>query len=84
MAIARRTGNGKANFTAPRLAPAAGGRGAAGQTMTEYALILAAAASVLFLGLKMLGKVQNTLSATAGSVSVDLGSANTVDNLIDK
>jgi Flp pilus assembly pilin Flp len=55
-----------------------------GQTMTEYALILAAVASVVFLGMKALGKVQNSLSATAGSVSVDLGSANTVDNMIDK
>jgi len=52
--------------------------------MTEYALILAAVASVVFLGMKALGKVQNSLSATAGSVSVDLGSANTVDNMIDK
>jgi len=84
MTIARRTGNGEVKFTARRLAPPAGGRGAAGQSMTEYALILAAVASVVFLGLKMLGKVQNTLSATAGSVSVDLGNANTVDNMIDK
>jgi Flp pilus assembly pilin Flp len=60
------------------------GPSVAGQTMTEYALILAAVVSVVFLGMKTLGKMQTSLSATAGSVSIDLGSANTVDNMIDK
>ncbi len=79
MTIDRRRGHGEP--ATPRPASPAAVRG---QTMTEYALILAAVASVVFLGMKALGKVQNSLSATAGSVSVDLGSANTVDNMIDK
>jgi Flp pilus assembly pilin Flp len=79
MAIDRRMGNGRP-ATARLASPAA----VRGQTMTEYALILAAVASVVFLGMKALGKAQNSLSATAGSVSVDLGSSNAVDNMIDK
>ncbi len=72
MTIARRTGNGEARFTA-------------GQAMVEYALILAAVASTLFLGMKLLGtKSQNTLSATTGAVTYDLGSGNTVGSTSDK
>ena len=68
MAIDRRMGNGR-----PATCAAGVTRGRGGQTMTEYALILAAVASVVFLGMKALGKAQNSLSATAGSVSVDFG-----------
>jgi hypothetical protein len=46
----------------------------AGQTMAEYALLLASLVSATLLAAKLLGQTQARLSASYSGVSVELGS----------
>ncbi len=59
-------------------------RRASGQTMTEYALILALLALGLLGALRLLGKTESRMQVTAGTVTVDLSDDTRPGKVLDK